>query len=209
MDSNGKCLAVDDHAALRRGLDLLFKTVDDLNLVAAVESGEKALVAVKKHKPSVVLMDIRLPGMDGISAVKRLTEGKPKVAIVMFSAYGDRRLVSDALKAGALGYVLKGAPAEDLFRAVRSARDGKPFVDPALVPSLLRSTREAANGLLSEREREIIQLLAEGNHNDQIAQRIGLSAETVKGDTRRAIGKLGAETRTHAVAIALRQALID
>jgi DNA-binding NarL/FixJ family response regulator len=126
----------------------------------------------------------------------------------MFSAYGDKRLLSDAIAAGARGYVMKGSPPEDLLRAVRTVSTGKAYVDPSLSPTLLM-TQGVADAPLSEREREILQLLAEGFHTEEVARRIGLSAETVKSDTKRAIGKLEADTRVHAVANALRQAIIE
>ena len=127
---------------------------------------------------------------------------------MVFSAYGDKRLLSDAISAGARGYVMKGSPPEDLLRAIRTVTAGKPFVDPSLSPALLM-TQGMADAPLSEREREILQLLAEGYHTEEVARRIGLSAETVKSDTKRAIQKLEADTRVHAVAIALRQAIIE
>ena len=154
-------------------------------------------------------MDVRLPGIDGVSAVKRIHQTAPGVKFVIFSAYGDKRLLSDALSAGARGYVMKGSPPEDLVRAIRTVADGKAFVDPSLSPALLISDGGAAAQSLSEREREILQLLAEGYHTEEVARRIGLSVETVKSDTKRVIAKLQADTRTHAVAIALRQALIE
>jgi DNA-binding NarL/FixJ family response regulator len=211
MGTRTSCLAIDDHPVVRQGLDLLFGNIDDLELVGVVRTGEEALEAVAKLKPQVVLMDVRLPGIDGISAVKRIHEAAPSVQFVVFSAYGDRRLLSDAIAAGARGYVMKGSPPEDLLRAIRTVAGGKPFVDPSLSPALLMTERSSSDGNnpLSEREREILQLLAEGYHTEEIARRIGLSVETVKSDTKRVIGKLQADTRTHAVAIALRQALID
>ncbi len=127
----------------------------------------------------------------------------------MFTAYGDRRLLSDAIQAGARGYVMKGAPPDDLFRAIRTVADGEPFIDPSIVPALLTDEKGVSDVELSEREREVVQLLASGLTTDEIGDRIGLSGETVKADTKRAIGKLQADTRTHAVAIALRRALID
>jgi DNA-binding NarL/FixJ family response regulator len=128
----------------------------------------------------------------------------------MFSAYGDKRLLSDALAAGARGYVMKGSPPEDLIRAIRTVASGQAFVDPSLSPMLLIKEGSAtAEQSLSEREREILQLLAEGYHTEEVARRIGLSVETVKSDTKRVISKLQADSRTHAVAIALRQAIID
>jgi DNA-binding NarL/FixJ family response regulator len=209
MANPTRCLGVDDHSVLREGLDLLFGAADDVELVGTVETGEEAIAAVKKLRPKVVLMDVRLPGIDGISAVKRIHEAAPEVEFVMFTAYGDKRLLSDAISAGARGYVMKGSPPEDLFRAIRTVVSGKAFVDPSLSPALLMTESGAADTALSEREREVVQLLSAGYHTEEIAQRIGLSAETVKSDTKRVIAKLKADTRTHAVAIALRQALID
>jgi DNA-binding NarL/FixJ family response regulator len=208
MTRQTRCLAVDDHVSVRQGLALLFGAADDLELIETVESGEDALDAIKRLKPEVVIMDVRLPGIDGISAIKRIQQAAPSVKTVMFSAYGDKRLLSDAIAAGARGYVMKGSPPEDLLRAIRTVQEGKAFVDPSLSPTLLM-TQGVAEAPLSEREREILQLLAEGYHTEEVARRIGLSAETVKSDTKRAILKLEADTRVHAVAIALRQAIIE
>jgi DNA-binding NarL/FixJ family response regulator len=203
-----RCLAVDDHPTVRQGLGLMFGHADDLELVGTAENGEQVLEAVARLRPEIVIMDVRLPGIDGISAIKRIAAAAPDVKTVMFSAYGDKRLLSDAIGAGARGYVLKGSPPEDLLRAVRTVTAGKPFVDPSLSPALLMATG-SADAPLSEREREILQLLAEGLHTEEVARRIGLSTETVKSDTKRAILKLEADTRVHAVAIALRQAIIE
>ena len=186
----------------------MFGLAPDLELVGSVENGEDVIEAVKRLRPEVVIMDVRLPGIDGISAVKRIAEAAPEVKTVMFSAYGDKRLLSDAIAAGARGYVMKGSPPEDLLRAVRTVNEGKAYVDPSLSPTLLM-TQGVADAPLSEREREILQLLAEGFHTEEVARRIGLSAETVKSDTKRAIQKLEADTRVHAVANALRQAIIE
>src|SRR5207248_2654520 len=209
MATRTRCLVVDDHSVVRQGLDLLFGDLDDLELVGQVADGEEALAAVEKLNPEVVLMDVRLPGIDGVSAVKRIHQAAPNVKFVVFSAYGDKRLLSDAIAAGARGYVMKGSPPEDLLRAIRTVAEGKPFVDPSLSPALLMTNAAGDDQPLSEREREILQLLAEGYHTEEIARRIGLSVETVKSDTKRVILKLQADTRTHAVAIALRQSLID
>jgi DNA-binding NarL/FixJ family response regulator len=204
-----RCLVVDDHSVVRQGLDLLFGDLEDLEIVGQATNGEDALDAVERLQPEVVLMDVRLPGIDGVSAVKRIHEAAPNVKFVVFSAYGDKRLLSDAIAAGARGYVMKGSPPEDLLRAIRTVAGGQAFVDPSLSPALLMTDTGDGERPLSEREREILQLLAEGFHTEEVARRIGLSVETVKSDTKRVISKLQADTRTHAVAIALRQAIID
>jgi DNA-binding NarL/FixJ family response regulator len=204
-----RCLVVDDHSVLREGLAILFGDVDDLELVGTVTSGEEAIEAVRELQPEIVLMDVRLPGIDGVSTVKRIHQVAPSVQFVIFSAYGDKRLLSDAIAAGARGYVMKGSPPADLLRAIRTVAGGKAFVDPSLSPALLMNDGTPTEQPLSEREREILQLLAEGFHTEEVARRIGLSVETVKSDTKRVIAKLQADTRTHAVAIALRQAIIE
>ena len=108
----------------------MFGLAPDLQLVGSVENGEDVIEAVKRLRPEVVILDVRLPGIDGISAVKRIAEAAPEVKTVMFSAYGDKRLLSDAIAAGARGYVMKGSPPEDLMRAIRTVNEGKAFVDP-------------------------------------------------------------------------------
>jgi two-component system response regulator DesR len=203
-----RCLAVDDHPAVRQGLALLLRGAEDIDLVATVESGEAALDALGRHDPDVVIVDIRLPGMDGIATIKEVARLAPEARTVVFSGYGDRGLLCDALAAGARGYVMKGAPPDDLVRAVRMVNRGEAFVDPSLSPALLMIEGERAETPLSDREREILQLLAEGLHTDEVAGRISLSAGTVKNDIGRAISKLDAESRVQAVAIALRRALI-
>src|SRR3954452_10471580 len=209
MATKTRCLAVDDHQVVRQGLEILFGDTDDLELVGTVGSGEDAVELIKQNEPQIVLMDVRLPGMDGVSTIKRIHEEAPNVQFVVFSAYGDKRLLSDAIAAGARGYVMKGSPPDDLLRAIRTVAVGQAFVDPSLSPALLMTDGTPSEQPLSEREREILQLLAEGFHTEEVARRIGLSVETVKSDTKRVIAKLQADTRTHAVAIALRQAIIE
>lgn len=207
MAAQIKCVVVDDHPAVRQGLGLLLKAAGDLDLTAAFDSGEAALESIRERRPDVVVVDVRLPGIDGIATVREIARAAPDVNTVVFSAYGDRNLLCDALAAGARGYVTKGAPPADLVRAIRMVYAGEAFVDPSLSPALLMA--EGGTGTpLSDREREVLQLLAEGLHTDEVAGRISLSAGTVKNDIGRAITKLEAESRVQAVAIALRRALI-
>jgi DNA-binding NarL/FixJ family response regulator len=208
VGSTIRCLAVDDHPSVLQGLSLVLEAEADLDLVATADSGERAVEAVRREEPDVAIVDVRLPGVDGITLLRHIGEAAPGTATVTYSAYGDRRLVSDALAAGARGYVMKGSPPEDLCRAIRSVARGDAYVDPSLSPTLLMDPG-APDAPLAEREREILQLLAEGLHTDEVAKRIGLSSETVKSDTKRAMVRLGANGRVHAVANALRLALIE
>ena len=184
MVAQTRCLAVDDHPAVRQGLALLLAGAEDLDLVDSVDCGEGVIEAIEKFQPSVVIVDVRLPGIDGISAVKQIAERAPQVKTVVFSAYGDKRLLSDAIAAGARGYVMKGSPPEDLIRAIRTVNVGKAFVDPSLSPALLM-TQGVVDAPLSEREREILQLLAEGLHteggtvNEEIGSAVVTSDEAV------------------------------
>lgn len=202
------CLAVDDHPSVLRGLSLIMAEASDVDLIDSVHTGEEAVKSAQAHGPAVAIVDVRLPGIDGITTLKRLAQKAPATGTIVFSAYGDRRLLSDAIAAGARGYVLKGSPPEDLLRAIRSVASGDAYVDPSLSPALLMDPG-AAEAPLAEREREILQLLAGGMHTDEVARRIGLSSETVKSDTKRAIVRLNANGRVHAVANALRGALIE
>src|SRR3954465_6091086 len=137
METRTRCLIVDDHTVVLQGLDLLFGDLDDLEIVGQVANGEEALEAVERLQPEVVLMDVRLPGIDGVSAVKRIHQAAPSVKFVIFSAYSDKRLLSDAIAAGARGYVMKGSPPEDLLRAIRGGGGGRGFGAPAPPRALL------------------------------------------------------------------------
>nr|MBA3371488.1 response regulator transcription factor [Thermoleophilaceae bacterium] len=123
-----KCVVVDDHPAVRRGLALLLADSDDIDLVCSVDSAEAAVEAVAEHQPDMLVVDLRLPGMDGISLVRRLAEQTPRMKTVVYSAYGDRGLLCDAIGAGVRGYVMKGSPPEDLIRAIRTVAAGEAFV---------------------------------------------------------------------------------
>ena len=207
MATQIKCLAVDDHPAVREGLALLLSGAADIDLVKVVDSGEVALQWIEEHRPDVAIVDVRLGDMDGIAVIREIADRAPEVKTVVFSAYGDRALLSDALAAGARGYVMKGSPPDDLLRAIRMVVAGEAFVDPSLSPTLLMIEGKM-DSPLSDREREILQLLAEGLHTDEVAGRISLSAGTVKNDIGRAVSKLEAKSRVQAVAIAIRRALI-
>jgi DNA-binding NarL/FixJ family response regulator len=148
-----------------------------------------------------------MPGMDGLEATKALSEKLPDVSVLIFTAFSERSLLSRGLESGAKGYILKEAPHETLVRAIEKVAGGESFIDPALMPAFL--TGKDREEMLTAREREILQLLADGMSNADVAQRLFISQETVKSHVRHILAKLEADTRTHAVAIALRDAIID
>jgi DNA-binding NarL/FixJ family response regulator len=152
-------------------------------------------------------MDVRMPGMDGLEASKRLLEKVPSSKVLIFTAYSERSLLARGLDSGAKGYILKEAPHTTLVRAIEKVAQGEGYVDPALMPAFLSGKDES--DLLTGREREILQLLADGMSNADVAQRLFISPETVKSHVRHILTKLEADTRTHAVAIALRESIID
>ncbi len=199
---------MDAHPCLLEGLAIVFRSAEDIDLVARATSAEAGLDAVHTHQPDVVILDVRLPDIDGIAAIGRLAEIAPAVRAVVYSAHGDRGLLTSAIGAGARGYVLKGSPVTDLLRAVRAVAAGDPYMDPALSPTLMLD--ESAPGTpMPQREREILQLLADGLGTADVAGRIGASPESVKAATKRAIQRLEATGRVHAVANALRRSYIS
>ena len=148
-----------------------------------------------------------MPGLDGLDATKELMEKEPNAAVLIFTAYSERSLLARGLESGAKGYILKEAPHETLVRAIEKVAGGDSFIDPALMPAFLSG--KDREDMLTAREREILQLLADGMSNADAAQRLFISQETVKSHVRHILAKLEADTRTHAVAIALRDAIID
>jgi DNA-binding NarL/FixJ family response regulator len=152
-------------------------------------------------------MDVRMPGMDGLDATKALLEREPHTSVLIFTAYSERSLLARGLDSGAKGYILKEAPHDTLVRAIEKVAGGDSFIDPALMPAFLSG--KDREDMLTPREREILQLLADGMSNADVAQRLFISQETVKSHVRHILAKLEADTRTHAVAIALRDAIID
>ena len=152
-------------------------------------------------------MDLRMPEMDGIEATEEIMRRVPDAKVLIFTAYSERALLQRGLESGARGYILKEAPHETLLRAIEKVAAGETFIDPALMPSLA-STKDGGD-ILTQREREILQLLADGMSNADVAGQLFISQETVKSHVRHILTKLEADTRTQAVAIALREAMID
>jgi DNA-binding NarL/FixJ family response regulator len=201
------CLIVDDHEVVREGLRLALSRSEKIRVIGEAADGEGAVSLAERRRPDVVIMDIRMPGMDGLEATKIITQKDPSAKVLIFTAYSERMLLSRGLESGAKGYILKEAPHETLLRAIEKVANGDGFVDPALMPAFLNG-REREE-MLTAREREILQLLADGMSNADVAGKLFISQETVKSHVRHILTKLEADTRTHAVAIALRDAIID
>jgi DNA-binding NarL/FixJ family response regulator len=199
------CLIADDHEVVREGLRLSLSRVPHLRVVGEAADGEAAVSLVERRRPNVVIMDVRMDGVDGIAATSRIRALVPTTAVLLFTAHAERNLLVRGREAGARGYVLKEAPHETIVRAIERVARGEDFVDPALAPGLLANERE---GLLTAREREILQLLADGMSNAEVAKKLFISQETVKSHVRHILAKLEADTRTQAVAIALRESII-
>jgi DNA-binding NarL/FixJ family response regulator len=200
-----RCLVVDDHPVVRQGIKALLERELDGVEVTTAASTEAALIESAANKPDVVVIDLRRVTGDVQEAVSELQDGLHS-PIVVFTADGGPRMLAEALKAGVKGYVRKDSPPEDLIRAIKAARDGEFYVDPALSSSLLLEEGERT---LTVRQREILQMLADGMNTEEVARQLGLSTETVRTHTKRILSKLGAGTRTQAVAIGIRSGLIE
>src|SRR5438270_3905750 len=199
-----RCLIVDDHPVVRQGIRALLErelsgveVTDAATPEAAVEAGEPA--------PDVVIIDPRRSAGEVEQLVGDLIK-RLRSAIVVFTSNGGARLLAEALKAGVKGYVRKDSPPEDLVRAIRAARSGDFYVDPALSSTIVL---EEGDRTLTVRQREILQMLADGMQTEAVATKLGLSTETVRTHTKRILAKLGADTRTQAVAIGIRTGLIE
>ena len=205
MAATVRCLVVDDHPVVRQGIRaLLEREVDDIE-VSDVATPDAALALAGNNNPDVVVIDPRGAGGEVGQLVTDLSE-RLGAAIVVFTSDGGARLLADALKAGVKGYVRKDSPPEDLVRAIQAARSGEFYVDPALSSTIVL---EEGDRTLTVRQREILQMLADGMQTEAVARKLGLSTETVRTHTKRILAKLRADTRTQAVAIGIRNGLIE
>jgi DNA-binding NarL/FixJ family response regulator len=200
-----RVLVVDEHPVVRQGVRALLERGFEAAEVTDAASLQIALDDMGTKQPDVTIVDPWRAGSDVESVLTTLTSrfGSP---IVVFTADGGARLLSDALKAGVKGYVRKDSPGEDLVRAIQAARDGDFYVDPALSSTIVLDDGDKT---LSDRQREILQMLADGMQTEAVAIKLGLSTETVRTHTKRILAKLGADTRTQAVAIGIRTGLIE
>jgi NarL family two-component system response regulator LiaR len=203
-------MLVDDHAVVRSGLGAFLSAFDDLELVAEVGGGEEAVRLCQETKPDVVLMDLVMPGMDGAAATKAIRAKCPHIQVIALTSFKEEELVEGALRAGAIGYLLKNVSADELADAIRAAHAGRPTLAPEAAQALIKSARkpQAPGYDLTEREMEVLALMVEGLNNPEIAERLVVSRSTAKFHVSNVLSKLGVTSRTEAVSLALKQKLI-
>jgi DNA-binding NarL/FixJ family response regulator len=200
-----RCLIVDEHPVVRAGVRALVEKAFPHAEVADADSVDRADEALGGEDPDVVVIDPWRGGVEASALVSQLRE-RVDAPIVVFTSDGGARLLSEALKAGVRGYVRKDSPSEDLIRAIEATREGEFYVDPGLSSTIVL---DESDRTLSARQREILQMLADGMQTEAVANKLGLSTETVRTHTKRILAKLEASTRTQAVAIGIRHGLIE
>ena len=208
-----RVMIVDDHALVRTGLGAFLQVYDDLALVAEAESGEEALRLCGQLQPDVILMDLVLPGIDGAAATRSIRERWPGTQVVALTSFKDQDWVERALRAGAVGYLLKNVSADELALAVRSAHAGRATLAPEATQALVRAVQSGGDPArpdadLTPREREVLALLVEGLSNPEIAARLSVSRSTAAGHVSNILGKLGVSNRAEAVSLAIRSKLV-
>jgi len=207
-----RVLIVDDHPVTRDGLRAALSTSDEIEIVGEATSGEEAVSAVRELHPDVVFMDVRMPGMTGIEAATDIHESHPETRVILFTVEESRAAVTDAMRAGVSGYLLKDVSAGELVNAARLAVQGKAVIHPTLTQALIEEVQyveRAPDAPLSRRELEILQKISFGATTKQVAHDLGISPHTVKTHLERIYEKLGANDRAQAVAIAMRKGLVD
>lgn len=204
-----RLLVADDHAVVRAGLAQLVSAFAGVELVGEAANGEEAVELALAREPDVVLMDLEMPILDGIEATRKVVEASPGTAVVVLTSFSDRERILRALDAGAIGYLLKDAEPEELRRAIEAAARGESPLDPKAARTLLGARRAAAAAAdaLSEREREVLAMVAEGLPNKLIARRLGISEKTVKAHLTSVFRRIGVTDRTQAALWAQRHGL--
>lgn len=217
MSQKIRIIVADDHPIVRDGLVAILTTQDDFDIIAEADNGDDLIQKARQYTPDIILTDLEMPKIDGVEAIKQIRMYLPDTQFVVFTAFDtDERIVS-AVQAGAKGYLLKGAPREDIFRAVRTVSSGGSLLEPEVASKLLqhisgqhdKSPNETLPEPLTEREQEVLSHLALGKKNKDIATELFITERTVKFYVSAILGKLGASNRTEAVTIAVQKGLIE
>jgi len=205
-----RVMVVDDHPIVRQGLVSVLSDEDDLEVVGEASSGRQAIGLASRLRPDVVLLDLEMPDVDGVEAIPQLLATLPSLGVLVFTAYDTDERVLGAIRAGARGYLLKGASAEEIARGIRTVHAGGSYLEPRVASKLMAevSSPRRALGALSGREREVLHLVAEGLPTKQIAVSLSISERTVKFHVNSIFRKLGADNRAQAVALAAQRGLL-
>ncbi len=201
-----RILTVDDHPVLREGIAEILAGEPDMDLVAEAGNGREAIEQFRAHHPDITLMDLQMPVMSGSEAIAAIRKDFPAARIIVLTTYSGDVQAERAFKAGAYGYLLKSMVRKELIETIRTVHSGRKRMPPEIAVELVEHRAEDA---LSEREIEVLRQLASGNSNKMIADKLDLSEETIKAHMRNILSKLGANDRTHALAIALKRGIIE
>ncbi len=211
-----RVIICDDQSIVRDGLKMLLKLEPDIQVIGTVEDGAVAVEAVKREKPDLVLMDLKMPGLNGVEATRQIRAKYPEVKVLVLTTYDDDEWVFDAIQAGASGYLLKDTPREELIKAIRGTIAGKTYIDPLIAGKVLEQvsshqTQPASmiTSKLTDREIEILSLIAKGLSNTDIADRLFLSEGTIRNHVSAILSKLDISDRTQAAVIAIQHGLGD
>jgi DNA-binding NarL/FixJ family response regulator len=202
-----RCLIADDHPAVLSAVAAFLKT-EGVQIIGQAQNGQEALTQIVALKPDVAIVDLRMPGLSGIELAREAARTAPSTGVILYTGAADQALLVEAVDAGARGFVLKEGPLTDLIRAIETVATGVTYVDAVLAGTLASSKATERLVELTQREREVLRLLAAGKKYDEIGKELFISPETVRTHVRKAMERLDANTRTEAVATALRQALI-
>lgn len=204
-----RVLVVDDHPVVREGLEAILEDDPEFQVAGSVGSAEDAIAAAPRSLPDIILLDLELPGMSGVDAIPKIAGVAPDARVIVLTAYDTEDRVLGAIRAGARGYLLKGASAEEIARAIRAVHAGESFLASRIAARVLSQVRTPRRATaLSERERTVLRMVADGRSTKQIAHTLGISERTVKFHVRSIMNKLGADTRAQAVAKAGRRGLL-
>jgi len=203
-----RILIVDDHPVVREGLVGMLSGQPDFEVIGQARDGTEAVAVDIRLEPDVVLMDLRMPGMDGVDAIQAIREKRPSAQILVLTTYDSDADIVRAIEAGAIGYLLKDTPREDLFRAIRAAARGESVLAPAIAARLMTRMRAPAQENLSAREIEVLQWVSKGASNREIGKTLHISTATVKTHLIHIYGKLGVSDRTAAVTVALERGIL-